>query len=157
MSAIILDGKATAAAIKAELAERVAVLKAAGIHPGLGTVLVGDDPGSHAYVGGKHRDCAEVGIVSVRVDLPADTTQEQLDDEIRDGADDLNDAMNGRKTQRGKKLAEELGKYDPASARGALELLTKPKNPEKKPSRLANIGDLAKPQQMGGALTNRMV
>ena len=78
MSAIILDGKATAAAIKAELAERVAVLKAAGIHPGLGTVLVGDDPGSHSYVAGKHRDCHEVGIESVRVDLPATATQAEV-------------------------------------------------------------------------------
>ena len=58
-------------------------LRAKGVMPGLGTVLVGDDPGSHAYVGGKHRDCGEVGIASIRVDLPADTTQEQLDEEIR--------------------------------------------------------------------------
>ena len=62
MSATILDGKAAAAAIKAELAVRVAALADRGIVPGLGTVLVGDDPGSRAYVGGKHRDCAEVGI-----------------------------------------------------------------------------------------------
>lgn len=78
MSAIILDGKATAAAIKAELAERVKVLKANGITPGLGTVLVGDDPGSHSYVAGKHRDCQEVGIESVRVDLPATATQAEV-------------------------------------------------------------------------------
>ncbi|MCF8526486.1 MAG: bifunctional methylenetetrahydrofolate dehydrogenase/methenyltetrahydrofolate cyclohydrolase [Candidatus Nanopelagicales bacterium] len=83
MTATILDGKATAAAVKAELAERVAVLKTRGITPGLGTVLVGDDPGSHAYVGGKHKDCAEVGIESIRVDLPADTTQVDLEGEIR--------------------------------------------------------------------------
>jgi len=83
MTATILDGKATAAAVKAELAERVAVLKTRGITPGLGTVLVGDDPGSHAYVGGKHKDCAEVGIESIRVDLPADTTQVDLESEIR--------------------------------------------------------------------------
>jgi len=82
MTATILDGKATAAAVKAELAERVAVLKTRGITPGLGTVLVGDDPGSHAYVGGKHKDCAEVGIESIRVDLPADTTQVDLESEI---------------------------------------------------------------------------
>lgn len=78
MTAIILDGKATAAAIKAELAERVLALKAQGIHPGLGTVLVGDDPGSHSYVAGKHRDCHEVGIESVRVDLPASATQAEV-------------------------------------------------------------------------------
>jgi methylenetetrahydrofolate dehydrogenase (NADP+)/methenyltetrahydrofolate cyclohydrolase len=65
--AIILDGKATAAIIKAELTVRVKQLSAKGITPGLGTVLVGDDPGSHSYVGGKHRDCAEVGISSIRV------------------------------------------------------------------------------------------
>jgi methylenetetrahydrofolate dehydrogenase (NADP+) / methenyltetrahydrofolate cyclohydrolase len=77
--AIILDGKATAASIKAELKERVAALAARGVRPGLGTVLVGDDPGSRAYVNGKHRDCAEVGIASIRRDLPADTTQEQVE------------------------------------------------------------------------------
>ena len=82
MTAIILDGKATAAAIKAELATRVAVLKEHGITPGLGTVLVGDDPGSHSYVAGKHRDCAEVGIASVRADLPADASQAQVDEAI---------------------------------------------------------------------------
>ena len=80
--AITLDGKATAAAVKDDLAARVARLKDKGITPGLGTVLVGGDPGSHAYVGGKHRDCAEVGIASIRVDLPEDTTQEQLEAEI---------------------------------------------------------------------------
>jgi methylenetetrahydrofolate dehydrogenase (NADP+)/methenyltetrahydrofolate cyclohydrolase len=79
MTATILDGKATAAAIKAELAGRVAGLAARGVHPGLGTVLVGDDPGSRAYVNGKHRDCAEVGIASIRRDLPADATQEQIE------------------------------------------------------------------------------
>ena len=72
MTAQILDGKATAAAIKRELAERVAKLAEQGIVPGLGTVLVGDDPGSRWYVAGKHKDCAEVGIRSIRVDLPAD-------------------------------------------------------------------------------------
>ena len=82
MVAITLDGKATAAAVKDDIAARVARLKEKGITPGLGTVLVGDDPGSHAYVGGKHRDCAEVGIASIRVDLPEDTTQEQLEAEI---------------------------------------------------------------------------
>ena len=78
----ILDGKATAAAIKTELKERVEALKAKGITPGLGTVLVGDDPASHSYVGGKHKDCAEVGIASIRVDLPENTTQEELEAEI---------------------------------------------------------------------------
>jgi methylenetetrahydrofolate dehydrogenase (NADP+) / methenyltetrahydrofolate cyclohydrolase len=79
MTATILDGKATAAAIKAELAGRIAALAARGIRPGLGTVLVGDDPGSRAYVNGKHRDCAEVGMASIRRDLPADATQEQIE------------------------------------------------------------------------------
>ena len=79
MTATILDGKATAAEIKDELRARVKALAERGITPGLGTVLVGEDPGSHAYVNGKHRDCAEVGIASLRVTLPADATQEQLD------------------------------------------------------------------------------
>ena len=82
MTATTLDGKATATRVKEDLAVRVAELRAAGIQPGLGTVLVGDDPGSHAYVGGKHKDCAEVGIASIRVDLPADTSQQQLEAEI---------------------------------------------------------------------------
>jgi len=79
MTAVILDGKATAAAIKEDLAKRVAALARAGTVPGLGTVLVGDDPGSHAYVAGKHRDSVQVGIASIRRDLPADATQEQVD------------------------------------------------------------------------------
>ncbi len=79
MTAQILDGKATAAAIRTELAERVAKLAAGGVHPGLGTVLVGDDPGSHAYVGGKHRDCAEVGVASIRRDLPGTATQADVE------------------------------------------------------------------------------
>ena len=78
----ILDGNTTAAAIKAELKERVEALKAKGITPGLGTVLVGDDPASRSYVGAKHRDCAEIGINSIRLDLPGDITQEELDAEI---------------------------------------------------------------------------
>ncbi len=82
VTATILDGKATAAAIKADLAERVAKLRAGGVVPGLGTVLVGDDPGSHAYVAGKHRDCAEVGIESIRVDLPATATQAEVEAEV---------------------------------------------------------------------------
>jgi methylenetetrahydrofolate dehydrogenase (NADP+) / methenyltetrahydrofolate cyclohydrolase len=79
MAAVILDGRATAAAIKEDLARRVAALTRAGIVPGLGTVLVGDDPGSHAYVAGKHRDSMQVGIASIRRDLPADATQEQVE------------------------------------------------------------------------------
>lgn len=75
MSAVILDGKALATQVKKELALRVAVLKEKGITPGLGTILVGDDPGSHSYVGGKHRDCQEVGINSIRIDLPASATE----------------------------------------------------------------------------------
>ena len=84
MTAQILDGKALAASIKQELAVRTAALKAKGITPGLGTVLVGDDPGSHSYVGGKHRDCQEVGINSIRVDLPADASQADVLAAIRD-------------------------------------------------------------------------
>ena len=78
MSAQILDGKAVAAAIKAELTTRVTALKAQGVTPGLGTVLVGDDPGSHSYVGGKHRDCQEVGINSIRIDLPNNATEKDV-------------------------------------------------------------------------------
>ena len=78
MSAVILDGKATAAAVKANLATRVEALKSQGITPGLGTILIGDDPGSHSYVGGKHKDCHEVGIASIRVDLPDSATQNDV-------------------------------------------------------------------------------
>jgi methylenetetrahydrofolate dehydrogenase (NADP+)/methenyltetrahydrofolate cyclohydrolase len=78
MSAQILDGKALAAAIKAELAIRVVALQAKGITPGLGTVLVGTDPGSLSYVGGKHRDCKEVGINSIRIDLPESATEKDV-------------------------------------------------------------------------------
>jgi methylenetetrahydrofolate dehydrogenase (NADP+)/methenyltetrahydrofolate cyclohydrolase len=78
MSAQILDGKAIASAMKADLAIRVAALKAKGITPGLGTVLVGDDPGSVSYVNGKHRDCKEVGINSIRFDLPTDATEKDV-------------------------------------------------------------------------------
>ena len=78
MSAQILDGKAVASAMKADLAIRVAALKAKGITPGLGTVLVGDDPGSVSYVNGKHRDCKEVGINSIRFDLPNDATEKDV-------------------------------------------------------------------------------
>lgn len=79
MTARVLDGRATAAAIKGELRERVAALRERGIVPGLGTILVGDDPASQWYVAGKHRDCAEVGIASIRRDLPGDTSQTELE------------------------------------------------------------------------------
>lgn len=75
MTATRIDGVATASAIKAELRERVTALKARGITPGLATLLVGDDPGSVSYVAGKHRDCAEVGMESVRIDLPATASE----------------------------------------------------------------------------------
>jgi methylenetetrahydrofolate dehydrogenase (NADP+)/methenyltetrahydrofolate cyclohydrolase len=78
MTAQVLDGKALAATIKGELRGRVSALAERGIVPGLGTVLVGDDPGSRSYVAGKHRDCAEVGIASIQVELPASTRQEEL-------------------------------------------------------------------------------
>ena len=78
MTATKMAGVPVAKQIKAELKERVARLSEMGVVPGLATVLVGDDPGSHSYVTGKHRDCAEVGIRSIRVDLPAETTAEQL-------------------------------------------------------------------------------
>jgi methylenetetrahydrofolate dehydrogenase (NADP+)/methenyltetrahydrofolate cyclohydrolase len=84
MTATILDGKALAATIKGQLAARVTALKAKGIAPGLGTVLVGDDPGSHSYVAGKHRDCQEVGINSIRVDLKADASQADVLAAIKD-------------------------------------------------------------------------
>ena len=79
MTARTLDGKATLEAIKAELTERVAKLRELGVVPGLGTVLVGDDPGSRWYVGAKHKDCAEIGIESIRVDLPATATQPEVE------------------------------------------------------------------------------
>ena len=84
MTATILDGKALAATIKGQLAARVTSLKANGIAPGLGTVLVGDDPGSISYVAGKHRDCQEVGINSIRVDLKADASQADVLAAIKD-------------------------------------------------------------------------
>ncbi|BBZ05729.1 bifunctional protein FolD [Mycolicibacterium chitae] len=86
VGATVLDGKATRDEIFVDLEERVAKLTQAGITPGLGTILVGEDPGSQAYVRGKHSDCAKVGITSLRRDLPADITQAQLDDTI----DELN-------------------------------------------------------------------
>ena len=86
MTARILDGKATLATIKAELKDRVAILASHGVVPGLGTVLVGDDPGSTWYVGAKHRDSAEIGVTSIRRDLPATATQ----DEVEAVIDELN-------------------------------------------------------------------
>ncbi len=79
MSAIILDGAATLVAIKAELRERVRALADQGVVPGLGTILVGEDPGSHWYVGAKHQDCADIGIRSIRRDLPTGTTQAEVE------------------------------------------------------------------------------
>jgi methylenetetrahydrofolate dehydrogenase (NADP+)/methenyltetrahydrofolate cyclohydrolase len=93
MTAQILDGTATAAAIKADLAQRVARLADQGVVPGLATVLVGNDPGSEWYVGGKHKDCAEVGIASIRRELPDTATQADVEAVI----DELNsnDAVTG--------------------------------------------------------------
>ncbi len=88
MTAVKLDGLATAKAIKAELATQVVELKKRGINPGLGTLLVGDDAGSHTYVAGKHRDCAEIGVDSIRIDLPANASAADVRAAIRD----LNDA-----------------------------------------------------------------
>ena len=88
MSAVILDGLATAKSIKSEIKGQVVSLKKRGINPGLGTILVGDDPGSHAYVSGKHRDCSEVGIDSVRIDLPGSASKS----DILKAINDLNDA-----------------------------------------------------------------
>ncbi|MBX7557765.1 bifunctional methylenetetrahydrofolate dehydrogenase/methenyltetrahydrofolate cyclohydrolase, partial [Streptomyces sp. tea 10] len=87
MTAQVLDGKATAARIKEELTERVTALRERDVVPGLGTVIVGDDPASHSYVAGKHRDCEQVGIASIRKELPADASQEELERVI----DELND------------------------------------------------------------------
>jgi methylenetetrahydrofolate dehydrogenase (NADP+)/methenyltetrahydrofolate cyclohydrolase len=83
MTAQLLDGTATAAQIKTELTQRVAALAARGVVPGLGTLLVGDDYGSQRYVAGKHRDCAEVGIASIREDLPATATQDEIEAAVR--------------------------------------------------------------------------
>jgi methylenetetrahydrofolate dehydrogenase (NADP+)/methenyltetrahydrofolate cyclohydrolase len=84
VTAIKLDGLATAKAIKAELAQRVIHLKQKGITPGLGTLLVGDDPGSHSYVAGKHRDCAQVGVESIRVDLSGTASAADVRSAIRE-------------------------------------------------------------------------
>ncbi|MGH3749944.1 MAG: bifunctional methylenetetrahydrofolate dehydrogenase/methenyltetrahydrofolate cyclohydrolase [Micromonosporaceae bacterium] len=79
MTATVLDGKATLATIKSELGEQVAKLKERGVVPGLGTVLVGDDPGSRWYVNAKHADCAEIGINSIRRELPANASQAEIE------------------------------------------------------------------------------
>ncbi|MET8677812.1 bifunctional methylenetetrahydrofolate dehydrogenase/methenyltetrahydrofolate cyclohydrolase [Streptomyces sp. NPDC004647] len=84
MTAQILDGKATASAIKSELTARVEALKARGVTPGLGTLLVGDDPGSRWYVAGKHRDCAQVGIASIQRELPDTATQGEIEAVVRE-------------------------------------------------------------------------
>jgi len=88
MTAQRLDGTATASAIKEELRLRVAALAQHGVRPGLGTILVGDDPGSTWYVNGKHKDCAEVGIESLRIDLPATASQAEIEDAVRTLNDD---------------------------------------------------------------------
>jgi len=88
LSAVILDGKLTAGAIKTELASKVAELKQRNIHPGLGTLLVGQDPGSLSYVSGKHRDCEQVGVQSIRIDLPESASEA----DIRKAIEDLNSA-----------------------------------------------------------------
>jgi methylenetetrahydrofolate dehydrogenase (NADP+)/methenyltetrahydrofolate cyclohydrolase len=84
LSAVILDGLATAKSIKSEIKDQVVSLKKRGINPGLGTILVGDDPGSHAYVSGKHRDCSEAGIDSVRIDLPGSASKSDILKAIHD-------------------------------------------------------------------------
>ncbi len=116
VTARTLDGSATAATIKAELRERVAALRSRGITPGLGTLLVGDDPGSRWYVAGKHKDCAEVGIESIRIDLPEVSGQA----EIEAAVDSLNadPACTGYIVQlplpRGRDENRVLGLIDPA-------------------------------------------
>lgn len=116
MTAQKLDGSATAAAIKDELRERVAKLKEQGITPGLGTVLVGDDPGSRWYVNGKHKDCAEVGIASIRVDLPETAGQDEIEQAVLDL--NVDQACTGYIVQlplpRGRDELRVLGMIDPA-------------------------------------------
>jgi methylenetetrahydrofolate dehydrogenase (NADP+) / methenyltetrahydrofolate cyclohydrolase len=111
-----LDGTATATAIKSELMSRVAALHERGTRPGLGTILVGDDPGSRWYVNGKHKDCAEVGIESIRIDLPATATQEEIEDAVRVLNDDP--ACTGYIVQlplpKGRDENRVLGMVDPA-------------------------------------------
>ncbi|MFL1382124.1 MULTISPECIES: bifunctional methylenetetrahydrofolate dehydrogenase/methenyltetrahydrofolate cyclohydrolase [unclassified Nocardiopsis] len=123
MSAIVLDGKAVAKSIREDLTERVARLHARGITPGLGTVLVGDDPGSHSYVRGKHRDCAQVGIASIRRDLPENATQEEVEQAVRELNEDP--ACTGYIVQlplpRGLDENRVLGLIDPAKDADGLQ------------------------------------
>ncbi|GAA1539270.1 bifunctional methylenetetrahydrofolate dehydrogenase/methenyltetrahydrofolate cyclohydrolase [Nocardioides humi] len=116
MTAQKLDGNATAAAIKDELRVRIDKLREQGITPGLGTVLVGDDPGSRWYVNGKHKDCAEVGIASIRVDLPEVATQEEIEEAV--AALNADPACTGYIVQlplpRGRDENRVLGLIDPA-------------------------------------------
>ena len=116
VSAQKLDGTATAAAIKDELKSRIAALRDQGVVPGLGTVLVGDDPGSRWYVNGKHKDCAEVGIESIRVDLPEVATQEEIEEAVQGLNEDP--ACTGYIVQlplpRGRDANRVLGLIDPA-------------------------------------------
>jgi len=125
MTARILDGKAVAADIRADITRRVAALAARGIVPGLGTILVGDDPGSRVYVNGKHRDSAQVGITSIRRDLPADASQRQVEAAV----DELNDdpACTGYLVQlplpAGLDAARILDRIDPAKDADGLHPL----------------------------------
>ncbi len=116
MTAQKLDGSATAAAIKNELTSRIAALKEQGIVPGLGTLLVGDDPGSRWYVSGKHKDCAEVGISSIRIDLPETASQEEIEAAVAEL--NANPACTGYIVQlplpRGRDENRVLGLIDPA-------------------------------------------
>ena len=116
MTAQKLDGSATAAAIKAELRERVTALGERGIVPGLGTLLVGEDPGSRWYVAGKHKDCAEVGIESIRIDLPEVASQPEIEEAVR--TLNLDPACTGYIVQlplpRGRDENRVLGLIDPA-------------------------------------------
>lgn len=116
MTAGILDGTKTAAAIKSELTTRVSALRERGVVPGLGTLLVGDDPGSRWYVNGKHKDCAEVGIESIRIELPEIATQEEIEDAVRQLNEDP--ACTGYIVQlplpRGRDENRVLGLIDPA-------------------------------------------
>ncbi len=116
MTAQTLDGTATARAIKSELTDRVTKLREQGVVPGLGTVLVGDDPGSRWYVAGKHKDCAEVGIESIRVDLPEAAGQGEIEDAVRTLNEDH--ACTGYIVQlplpRGRDENRVLGLIDPA-------------------------------------------
>lgn len=153
MTTLIIDGNATAAQVKSELKVRVDKLATDGVVPGLGTILVGDDPASHAYVGGKRKDCAELGIKSINVDLPADATQEDVENAVRqlnadpectayivqlplpkglnetailELIDPAKDADGLHPTNLGKvvsRVSEELDSPQPCTPRGVIELL----------------------------------